>query len=744
MSTLLTPVSRAVSTKSSVFYKLRSLQNCFDIESVKDYDEISKLSRAYKQNLELNSSDQILFIDKSIKNFNLEEVKELVQLDTQYTNVKFKLVTDNTQLNESSINPNFRRLLNNGLYYGIYMNSPEQCRKYISNLSNVTKSLKQVYLSESISLRKNSNKFIEFPNNQIFKIPVKINDVDYLLETPAISILVNMQAIGIPSNHPHLNELLDLSRIENPIKKGEFLPLIRINEESDNLIALIPKHILNHRNYIPTNLKVLPGLIKFENTEYSYSQLSLILSKRLNIKPRLFEIIPFIVEKHAFDDTITVNNSEVLNRNFFPNIKVIEDSNISLWKNRSNGTSLKSIPNFYISKCIDFKKSFERKLITNVEINPDILRSVILRNDMTANYLFEDAHLTLILTNEFLQYYLNIYNFKDEKFIWNLKELASYPYDFTILRKFNALTNNEIQLGDFMIHLIDYLTIDKEFRQGENPLLFNIILRLLKDQLTYQFPELSSYYQNELKIKDIELAYEEGFELNKWQNYIRYPIIPVDFNINKKNINDGILDDLPSIISSLYKINQLPEPYSFVFNIKSSPQFSIVENLELIKKISAKIGFNSFLNFKNSPTDKIYILKEIYKNESTSIQIGSKVNLFLNTEPWIKRLKPMKFIEDNKNILNDISLFKLKFQEYLIQDINDNILINIKENFETKEISSIVIKLENYVKFFAKNKINNKFINDFKIKYNKYEPIVKDMNRIEDVDLKINEFNKIL
>jgi hypothetical protein len=241
-------------------------------------------------------------------------------------------------------------------------------------------------------------------------------------------------------------------------------------------------------------------------------------------------------------------------------------------------------------------------------------------------------------------------------------------------------------------------------------------------------------------------------ELNKWQNYIRYPIIPLSYSVSAKSLTEGIFDNIPTLITQLHSVKQLPAPYTIKFKFKSPPQFSIVNVLDVINRAAVKIsGSTIILNPGSAVRRHLITVDEVYREPHTVVQSVLSFKAYSDPDAWVARLKPMKFLEQNPELATgeegevDVELFQEKFREYLLVDVRENIASAIRDEASLTEnqVHAKIQKLEKYVDGVSKL-ILKRFIVNFIELYNQSEPTAEGLEEIDDADSKINEFKKLL
>lgn len=490
-----------------------------------DYTSLNPISCARKDNPKIPQAAPtkklIVNVNSSLVELNAEQLKWLVDLDTEHDRSYIVLINHNSSKNEHLLNYlRLARLFNNKL-----------CRSVLAPTKiHPRDQLLQIYYNGY------DGKEPKPPVKVI--VPFTINGETYTFEIPSLDIFPKIKAMGISYRHKDFHKLVKTT-ITLPII-GE-IPFQQFNEKNsiDNFIPLIPEHILAHNKIYPDVKPAKFGDFIHPETKNSSTseEITKYVSSQLEIPVPSNTMTPYIVNKRfkegikkkikkdgkelqvqAFEDDfgaiIPLNLPEV------EEILPIDDTIAETYKKRFDGPE----SNVPYSK-ISFKYQIYPLMKDGLSLTShsrehtnrfsmDILRGLLLRDsqyngisdiNITTEYsllnslgkilqLFEDQ-----IKNEGIIYHENL-----SKFIEKNKQFIK-PWDFYILDRFSHILNKG-SFQNFLLMISKYkiaveCEVDKneERRKVSNAIFSNIMMRLLYHHIKYFYPVLAGLYTEKVE-----------------------------------------------------------------------------------------------------------------------------------------------------------------------------------------------------------------------------------------------------
>jgi hypothetical protein len=578
---------------------------------LQSYSEVKKHAGWLKMNCTVEDEPLVVFTDKNPKEFNLKDYKSLIDLDLKYKDRKIKFLTNNPSLKSTNTVPEARRLLNNGLYYGVYYNSNRQATNTLLEYGSFTEDLdyvhkrplknqkEQVMLIEETVREKQAFREVssEVP---MITVMIEVEKKKFKLQTPSLAALVNMKAIAVPVGHARF-EFLEGKAIDHPLQPGERL-LVKsvLTTKNNELEALLPNHVEKHKKLFTEQFhNVRPGHFMYQGRVYTIDELSTIVANHFGLPPPLISVCPFIVSKTidattGEELTTYTRDGSILKQAAFAYLETVED--VPFIKTSQNDrVPLASLTSGSVLAMLNFKKRSEK--FPNVNITGDILRSVVLRSKTISKNDLWEAQRTLELITNAMEYFVEE-GLVDPKFKWagrltDAVENCELPEHYLMCEFYQSIRNMRFkthkELGDFAISLNEYIIfleslkleirITEERKNALCHFISNLIYRFLHDHMTYNFPELSMHYQN--KIKFITKAPSEcKGQLNDWTVVVQYK--------NEKVKSEKGRAEIISLVSAMHGALPLPEPFSPSWEITESSL--TLENKAFLEKIANQFG----------------------------------------------------------------------------------------------------------------------------------------------------------
>jgi hypothetical protein len=632
----------------------------------------------YFSNLYINNNNNLIFDIDNKTNFN---------------------ITNNSNLN--LINK-FNRITQN-----IYVNVIASNILYSTSNNHIFTFLQKPYISHnSINNILNISNIITINLNNYF-----INNLDYNSNIYRINIttLSNIVDYYIFSNNSFYNLNSNIL---------SFIPNFRTNLYNIEIIAY-------HYNY--------PQYEYSNNFIYSEKPLNYItINTKINcniILEKNFKI------KNSFDQYINLNNYFINNNNikfqyYFSNINYNNYNNNYI--NIDN--NLKLITDNYINDS-NICKIQDNILTFYYNNRPFIYTLYIYTSNITYN--FKSKNLILHIKEE--PYLFNINNINDIYYYENNKQnIQNDNYNFKIILNdfikykndedviYKITTDNNYIDSDFyeLIQHLHILNIKPNFRNIKYKVIIsvedadysniNATTFFYVNESFYKFnPNQFIYYINQ-KYNNYELDLYTTFFTNDYYNSNQ-----IIYNINidntyKKNYINLILN---------FNNNKLYFTNNDLFNVGY-----IGFNYKIINTTNIKIYnklYNTYLEYDYNNNFIIFKPKYIgiyfYNNESFQIKNFNEFNIFTinNNNLNINNIKspffPIKLtiscrdkIYNNNILLNNLILYKIYLRHFYYNFNNNNIKINLYDNF----ISTYNIKNPNDLKFNLKYTYNNIYINN--------------------------------
>lgn len=612
-----------------------------------------------------------IFIGKPPKEFNLAEVARLIRIDAAHSGYKFRYVSNSPELADITTAPLMRRLLNNGLSYTVHGNTP-QFAKILLDEAGATQHEVQTTLVEYHTpgepLTKVTYKELALAPAPT-RVPINVDDSVYQLETPSIALLVRMEGVGVPVNHPEHDKLAN-KRVPHPLIPQQMISFHSIPDREDTtLIALIPSHIMAHRAWFSNTVSHAPGPVSYNGEIKSLTELTEVLCKKLNVPQPFMITAPFITSRYFMAGepvTISSNGGEILDSDKFPRIEnadssqsvsAVNELRLVSRKVRYPLSIIRSGEVYDMLKFTPQSRKFKVGLIT-----ADMIRSCVLDHDMIDKQMLSEKRNVL----EVLHLALGVveemgFVFSKDMYIRDLFKLLNTTQDnnveLVVLKKFyDAVEDNE-KIGEFAHVFGQYMVLleakttfgdglSQETKEFVTKFLYNIIVRLLHDPARRLFPEFSAMWSIEFKMYNPHIdRISANLKTNKWNNYITFPVESIT--------TDPAAENLLATVGQICGAQKFPQPFNFSFEVHSS----LSKYKSILEHISSKFYTPqiTFVETFGHDSNKHYDKSEL--NELTEEAQATLTFLPYRSIPNLNKLD--KFSKPWYQIFDNLQLTKI-------------------------------------------------------------------------------------
>lgn len=558
----------------------------------------------------------ITFTHKNPKEYNLRDLKQLVLLDSLSDGVKIKLFTNNKELKTTDTVPELRRILNNGLYYGVYYNSRQQCRSTLNEIGSFTEDPEYEHKlqlrtqpCQTILVEMERDGKVTYSegslNAPMQSVMIEVNGKKHKMLTMSLAALVNIRAIGLPLSHAWYRQLKDVV-LPHPFQPDEKLTFLTVPMvEGNHLEALIPSHILEHGKYFNEKISpVRPRHFSYKGKLCTVAKLSQIVAQSFGVGEPLIPTCPFILTKTVNISngkpltTITGAMTTILDERAFPTLETVGAAPFTL-RNLDDKFPLESISMGAVLAMLSFNKQSERFL--KVDITGDSLRCAVLQHEYLCRKDLLEIGQVLELVTSSLEYFHGE-GLINAKFRWvnKLSNLAKTCEDGEreLLRQFfstihgHRAKDERLGLGDFALALNEYILylesaehpMTSERRSQVRELVSNAVYRFLNDQMSYNWPELSLHYTNKFGfITKSPAASDIKGQKNDWS-------VKVCFK-NEHVVRDESREKLTQLVGALYSISTLPTAFAQSFEVTLCDVTT--QNQQLLQRVVSKLGGRS-------------------------------------------------------------------------------------------------------------------------------------------------------
>lgn len=552
----------------------------------------------------------VVFTDKNPNDFNLKDLQSLIRLDTRHEGHRIKLVTNNPEL-KTYTNPEFRRLLNNGLDFGLYQNSPKQTQRTLKEIGSFTgegykhKRRLRVVKDQTVLVEEISPKGVRYREcapNPIF-VNITILDKTYRLHTVSLASLVNMKAVGISLSHPHVKQL-DGVVIPHPLDPSQSIEVKAVlSTPNGELEALVPGHLIKHKEHFKEPVgNARPRHLAYLGKLHTVTELTKIAAEHFGVPVPFVATCPFIVDRTVDIDlgkslTVFSNAFSVLDQRVFQTLETFDTTPFT--KRQINSEApLASVTSGAVLSMLNFKtKSF---LFPGVDITGDMVRSIVLKSDTISTAQLQQEGLTLQLLTNGIEY-LNAERLIDPKFKpTRITKLAVDLPEQYLVHEFltGDLESVVVALNKYCI-LLD--SLGTGFSPEREQLVSIMIYRLLYGDMTLQYPELSLHYKRKF---DFDLQSAE---------YKEEPVY------------NSEAYELVQLVTRMRSAVELPEPFSHSWEITSN-EFTN-KHKDLLARVSRDMGIQElrFTSSEGDATDDVMYYDALYQDEQTTLTPFRKI-----------------------------------------------------------------------------------------------------------------------